>query len=94
MGGRTNLEELKKALFQQNKALKKRALAVIHNDVVTEAIHILREFMGVEEDSELQVLALKVFKKLQEFSRLSSQVSPMRSCRCCRVPIPSTGFLL
>lgn len=70
------LDQLKKALSQPNKALKKRALAIIYNEAIVEAVDLLKQFIGNEEDSELQILSMKVLQKIQEFSGFSEKVPP------------------
>lgn len=70
-----SLEELEKSLGQSNKALQKRALAIIHNEVVVEAQGILQRFIGTGPEPDLLALALKVQKKLQEFSGKSDQLT-------------------
>ncbi len=65
MGAKPSLDQLKQVLFQPNPALKKRALAIIFNEAMTEARPLLEEYVGQENNPELQALALKVLNKLE-----------------------------
>ena len=65
MAAKPTLDQLKQVLFQNNPALKKRALAIIFNETMTEARPLLEEFVGQETNPELQALALKVLNKLE-----------------------------
>ncbi|NLI79729.1 MAG: hypothetical protein GX442_25205 [Candidatus Riflebacteria bacterium] len=76
MSKTNSLDELRKALTQSNRALQKRALAIIHNEVVIEAQGLLQEFLGTQPEPDLQVLTMKVLKKLQEFASLPTQATP------------------
>lgn len=76
MAKATSLEELAKALTGPNKALQKRALAIIHNEAILEAQEQVQAFLGTQPDADLQALALKVLKKLQEFASLPDQATP------------------
>lgn len=74
MERQATLDQLRKALFQANNALKKRALAIIHNESLVEAESMLLEFMGTEQDPDLLTLSLKVLKKVQDYANISEQV--------------------
>ncbi len=54
------------ALTQPNKALKKRALALIHHQVLREAAPHVERFLGVETDPELVALGVRVLAHLQD----------------------------
>ncbi len=73
-GEQVSLEKLRQALHQPNNGIRKRALAIIFNEVRIEALDILEEYLGRETEPDLQSLALKVRRKLQEFQATSSQV--------------------
>lgn len=75
MAEQISLESLNTYLFQSTKAIKKRALAIIFNEDMIEAEALLKQFIGVEPDSELQVIAHKVLQKLTDFQAFSDTMT-------------------
>ncbi|HNV71564.1 MAG TPA: hypothetical protein PKO06_17805 [Candidatus Ozemobacteraceae bacterium] len=76
MGAKPSLDQLKQVLFQPNPALKKRALAIIFNEAMCEARPLLEEYVGQENNPELQALALKVLNKLETPQQKPQALSP------------------
>ncbi|MFZ2960585.1 MAG: hypothetical protein WA705_27210 [Candidatus Ozemobacteraceae bacterium] len=77
MAGEVTLEQIKTALFQPNSALKKRALAVIHNRGLVEACGLLQQFVGVEQDIDLQTFALRILEKLKTQEAKPSEITSL-----------------
>ena len=71
---KVSLEKLRQALAQPNNAIRKRALSIIYNEAQIEAVPLIEDYLGQETEPDLQSLAVKVLKKLQEFKESSSQV--------------------
>ena len=69
-----SLDKLRQALQQPNNAIRKRALAIIFNEARIEALPLIEEYLGRETEPDLQGLALKVRRKLQDFQATCSQV--------------------
>ncbi|MBF0407048.1 MAG: HEAT repeat domain-containing protein [Candidatus Riflebacteria bacterium] len=74
MSKKISLIELQKALEQPNSAIRKHALALIFNESIVEAKPLLEDYLGRENNAQLQALTLQVLKKLQNFSKFSGQV--------------------
>ncbi|RCK78450.1 MAG: hypothetical protein OZSIB_1370 [Candidatus Ozemobacter sibiricus] len=71
---KVSLDKLRQALQQPNNAIRKRALAIIFNEARIEALPLIEEYLGWETEPDLQGLALKVRRKLQDFQATCSQV--------------------
>ncbi|RCK81403.1 MAG: hypothetical protein OZSIB_2272 [Candidatus Ozemobacter sibiricus] len=89
MASTTSLEELGKALAGTNPGLQKRALAIIHNQAIIEAQDLVQRFLGTQPAPDLQALALKVLKKLQEFATLPEQATPEAVLPLLQSPDPA-----
>ncbi|MBF0502539.1 MAG: hypothetical protein HQM09_20545 [Candidatus Riflebacteria bacterium] len=87
------LLQLQQALSQPNAALKKRALAIIFNEAIVEAQDIVEEYIGRESQPELQVLGLKVLKKLRGFVQSSENVDIERLLSMLSHPDPEGRIL-
>ena len=88
-----SLQKLREALQQPNNGIRKRALAIIFNDVRVEAIPVMEEYAGRETEPALQTLALKVLKKLREFQTASSNVPLDRLLELVQVPHSDSRLL-
>ncbi|HOY68649.1 MAG TPA: HEAT repeat domain-containing protein [Candidatus Ozemobacteraceae bacterium] len=87
------LEQLKQALAQPNAAIRKRALAIIFNDVKIEAAPLLEEYLGKESDPALQGLTIKVLEKLKAFRESAGQVPMERLTPLLQNPDPQARLL-
>ena len=93
MAETVTLEQLEKTLFGTYRALKKRALAMIHNEAIVEATDLVKRFMGSESDPELLVFSRMVLQKLQDFSAVSGSVNPESLAPLLESPEPSRRIL-
>ena len=87
------LDKLRQALAQPNTAIRKRALAIIYNEVKVEAASLLEEYLGRETDTDLQALAIKVLEKLRSFSESAGHVPTERLVLLLQNPDPSARLL-
>ena len=68
------LDKIRVALLQPNKALRKRALALIHNQSIVEARPLIEQYLGTETDPEMLPLAQRVLGALDAFTQASKGV--------------------
>ncbi len=87
------LDNLRQALAQPNTAIRKRALAIIYNEVKVEAAGLLEEYLGRETDTGLQALAIKVLEKLKSFNESAGQVPTDRLVLLLQNPDPGARLL-
>jgi hypothetical protein len=88
MAEQLSVEGIQAFFAQPNKAIRKRALAIILNHEMIEAEDVLREYLGNETDPELQMIGRKVLQRLQEYQEMSDTMQPEFVVPLLKSPVP------
>ncbi|NLI79578.1 MAG: HEAT repeat domain-containing protein, partial [Candidatus Riflebacteria bacterium] len=90
MAEQISLEGVQGFFAQPNKAIRKRALAIILNHEMIEAEEALQQYLGNETDPELQMIGRKVLERLADYQKMSDSMPAEHVVPLLKSPVPET----